>query len=464
MPIVLINFTFPHISARIITKLYSEEDDAMFEKTTENLIDFIQKSPSCYHVAENFVLMLQEHNFRKLSEFQPWKLEEGGQYFVVRGDSSLIAFKIPKKDFNNFQIIASHSDSPSFKIKEKEELSVDGHYIELNTEKYGGMLCAPWFDRPLSVAGKAVVRCSNTFETRLVNIDRDLVMMPNVAIHMNRQANDGYVYHAQKDMIPLFGDETAKGMFRKMIAKQIDAKEEDILGADLFLYNRMPGTIWGANREYFSSTKLDNLQCAYASMIAFLNSGNPDSVSVCCIFDNEEVGSTTKQGADSTLLLDTLQRINSCLTRNPEEYKIAIASSFMLSADNAHAVHPHHLDKADPTNRPYMNHGPVIKYNANQKYTTDSISGAIFKAICDNAGVPCQTYVNHSDLPGGSTLGSIANTHVSLNTVDIGLAQLAMHSPYETAGVKDTWYMITAMREFYNTHIKRECNGSYQFS
>ena len=204
----------------------------MFEKTTENLINFIQKSPSCYHVAENFVLMLQEHNFRKLSEFQPWKLEEGGQYFVVRGDSSLIAFKIPKKDFNNFQIIASHSDSPSFKIKEKEELSVDGHYIELNTEKYGGMLCAPWFDRPLSVAGKAVVRCSNTFETRLVNIDRDLVMMPNVAIHMNRQANDGYVYHAQKDMIPLFGDETAKGMFRKMIAKQIDAKEEDYLKSE----------------------------------------------------------------------------------------------------------------------------------------------------------------------------------------------------------------------------------------
>ena len=434
----------------------------MFETATQNLIDFIARSPSCYHVIENFRTMLIENGFTELSETKSWNLTEGGQYFVVRADSSLIAFKIPTCDFNNFQITASHSDSPSFKIKEKEELLVDGHYVELNTEKYGGMMCAPWFDRPLSIAGKAVVRSGNSFETKLVNIDRDLVMIPNVAIHMNRQVNDGYTYHAQKDMIPLFGDETAKGTFLKLVAETISAEEKDILGTDLFLYNRMPGTIWGAHREFFSSTKLDDLQCAYTSMTGFLEGGNPESVTVCCIFDNEEVGSSTKQGADSTFLSDTLERINGCLNRTPEQYKMAVASSFMISADNAHAVHPHHMDKADPTNRPHMNHGPVIKYNANQKYTTDSVSAAIFKGICEKAQVPCQTFANHSDQPGGSTLGNIANAHVSLNTVDIGLAQLAMHSPYETAGTKDTWYMIRVLKEFYSTHIASEGAGRYE--
>ena len=434
----------------------------MFETATQNLIDFIARSPSCYHVIENFRTMLIENGFTELSETKSWNLTEGGQYFVVRADSSLIAFKIPTCDFNNFQITASHSDSPSFKIKEKEELLVDGHYVELNTEKYGGMMCAPWFDRPLSIAGKAVVRSGNSFETKLVNIDRDLVMIPNVAIHMNRQVNDGYTYHAQKDMIPLFGDETAKGTFLKLVAETIGAEEKDILGTDLFLYNRMPGTIWGAHREFFSSTKLDDLQCAYTSMTGFLEGGNPESVTVCCIFDNEEVGSSTKQGADSTFLSDTLERINGCLNRTPEQYKMAVASSFMISADNAHAIHPHHMDKADPTNRPHMNHGPVIKYNANQKYTTDSVSAAIFKGICEKAQVPCQTFANHSDQPGGSTLGNIANAHVSLNTVDIGLAQLAMYSPYETAGTKDTWYMIRVLKEFYSTHIASQGAGRYE--
>ena len=231
---------------------------------------------------------------------------------------------------------------------------------------------------------------------------------------------------------------------------------------DLFLYNRTPASIWGAHREFFSSPRLDDLQCAYACMNGFLQGDNRKSVSVCCVFDNEEVGSTTKQGADSTFLQDVLERICSCLGRSQEEYKMAVASSFMLSADNAHAVHPHHLDKADPTNRPYLNHGPVIKFNANQKYTTDSVSAALFKGICQKAQVPFQTYVNHSDLPGGSTLGNIANTHVSMNTVDIGLPQLAMHSPYETAGVKDTWYLIQAAKAFYSTHIRQRQDGSYE--
>lgn len=433
----------------------------MFETTTQNLIDFIAKCPSCYHAIQNFRELLTDHGFTELLESQSWELKENGTYFVVRADSSIIAFKVPSGDFANFQIVASHSDSPSFKIKENEELLVDGHYVELNAEKYGGMLCAPWFDRPLSVAGRAIVKNGNALETRLVNIDRDLVMIPNVAIHMNRQINDGYTYHAQKDMIPLFGDETAKGTFMNMIAENVNAKKAEVLGTDLFLYNRVPGTIWGANREFFSSTRLDDLQCAYTSMMAFLESGNADTVSVCCVFDNEEVGSSTKQGADSTFLSDILERINSCMGRTGEQYKMAVASSFMISADNAHAVHPHHMDKADPTNRPHMNHGPVIKFNANQKYTTDAISAAIFKSICEKAEVPYQTFANHSDQPGGSTLGNIANAHVSLNTVDIGLAQLAMHSPYETAGTKDTWYMIQVLKEFYNTHIFTTGSGIY---
>lgn len=441
-----------------------ERIDIMFETVTQNLIDFIAKSPSCYHVIQNFRTMLLEHGFTELLESQPWKLEAQKNYFVVRADASILAFQIPSAHFKNFQIVSSHSDSPSFKIKEKEELLVDGHYVELNAEKYGGMLCAPWFDRPLSIAGRAIVKNGTALETRLINIDRDLVMIPNVAIHMNRQINDGYSYHAQKDMIPLFGEEIAKGTFLQMVAENAAVPQEDLLATDLFLYNRVPGTIWGANREFFSSTKLDDLQCAYTSMIAFLESGNKDSVSVCCVFDNEEVGSSTKQGADSTFLSDTLERINSCLGRSSEQYKMAIASSFMISADNAHAVHPHHMDKADPTNRPYMNHGPVIKFNANQKYTTDAISAAIFKQLCERAEIPYQTFANHSDQPGGSTLGNISNAHVSLNTVDIGLAQLAMHSPYETAGTKDSWYMIQVLKEFYNTHIGTAGNGTYSFT
>ncbi|MDD3794579.1 MAG: M18 family aminopeptidase [Lachnospiraceae bacterium] len=434
----------------------------MYEKLTRELMDFIKRSPSCYHVIDNIRTMLTEHGFEELEETQNWKLQAGGSYFVVRSDSTMIAFKIPKNEFERFQIVASHSDSPSFKIKENEEMLVDGHYVELNTEKYGGMICAPWFDRPLSVAGRVIVRTADgQLQAKLVDLDRDLVMIVNAAIHMNRKVNEGYTYQAQKDMIPLFGDETAKGKFLPMIASAAEAEKEDILGTDLFLYNRVDGTIWGADREYFSSTKLDDLQCAYTSVRALLEGGEGSSVQVCCIFDNEEVGSSTKQGAASTMLSDTLERINECFGRSREQYQRAVAGSFMLSADNAHAVHPNHLDKADPTNRPYMNHGVVIKYNANQKYTTDAVSAAIFKEICRRADVPYQTFANHSDIPGGSTLGNISNNQVSLNTVDIGLAQLAMHSPYETAGVRDTWYLLQAIKAFYDTKIVK-CGGGYE--
>mgnify|MGYP002798619047 CR=1 FL=1 len=437
----------------------SQETWERSRQTTRELLRFIEETPSVFHVIRRFEELLRGHGFEGLPETSPWHLKKGGKYFVTRNGSSLIAFSVPQQDFTNFQISAAHSDSPSFKIKERPELAVGGHYVELNTERYGGMIFAPWFDRPLSVAGRAVVKQSGRLETRLVHIDRDLVMLPNLAIHMDNHINSGYEYHPQKDLIPIFGDERSQGMFSRLIARAADAKESDLLASDLFLYCRTPGSIWGANQEYFSSPRLDDMQSAYAIMQGFLAGGNPRSVSVCCIFDNEEVGSLTKQGADSTMLSDVLERINFSLGRSPEEYRTAVAASFMVSADNAHALHPNHMDKADPVNRPFLNGGPVIKFNANQKYTTDAVSAAIFRELCRRSEVPCQSYANHSDIAGGSTLGNLSNAHVSLNTVDIGLPQLAMHSPYETAGVMDAWYLIRVMKEFYASHLQPAGEG-----
>jgi aspartyl aminopeptidase len=358
--------------------------------------------------------------------------------------------------------MSSHSDSPVFKIKANAEIEVDKKYIKLNVEKYGGMICAPWLDRPLSAAGRVVVRTADGIETRLINIDRDLMIIPNLAIHMNREVNDGYTFNAQKDMLPLIGDMDAKGGFMKLVAETAGVEPDDILDTDLYLYNRMKGTILGLNGEFISSGRLDDLQCAFASLKGFLAAQPKDSVAVHCVLDNEEVGSGTKQGAASTFLKDVLRRINDSLGRSEEEYLMALASSFMVSADNAHSVHPNQPDKADPTNRPYMNGGIVIKYSANQKYTTDAVSGAIFRTICEKAGVPYQTFTNRSDMLGGSTLGNISNTQVALNTVDIGLPQLAMHSCYETAGCKDTAYLAEAAKVLYSSSVKGSGNGTYK--
>lgn len=434
----------------------------MFKKVSKELLGFIEKSYSNFHVIYNMKEELNQHGFTELLEGEKWNLKEGGKYYVSRNETSLIAFQIPKKDFAGFQIMASHSDFPTFKLKENAEMSVENQYIKLNVEKYGGMLCAPWFDRPLSVAGRLLVKKDGKIVTKLVHVDRDLVMIPNLAIHMNREVNDGYKYNPQVDMLPLFGGKDAKGSLMKIIAESAGVKEEEILGNDLYLYNRMPGTIWGAEEEFISSSKLDDTQCAFVSMKAFLESENPNSVMVHCVLDNEEVGSGTKQGAASTFLKDVLQRINRGMGRDEEEYLCALASSFMLSADNAHAVHPNHADKTDPTNRPYLNGGVVIKYNANQMYTTDAVSAAIFKEICEKAEVPYQTFVNRSDMRGGSTLGNISNSQVALNTVDIGIPQLAMHSSYETCGVKDTYYMMEAAKEFYRCTVIHEGSGRYR--
>lgn len=422
----------------------------MYNEISKQLIEFIDKSPTCFHAVKTMSDILKKEGFTELREDQKWHIEKGGRYFVARNGSSLIAFTIPEQDMKGMRIMASHSDSPTFKIKEDPEMEADGHYIKLNVERYGGMICAPWFDRPLSVAGRVIVRnssgnsASGALRTVLVNVDRDLLMIPNLAIHMNREVNDGYKYNAQKDMLPLYGDITAKDTFMKVIADAAGTAPEDILGHDLFLYNRQSASIWGASGEFLSSGRLDDLQCAFSSLKGFLAGEKKEYMAVHCVLDNEEVGSGTKQGAASTFLYDTLTRAHESLGLTREDYLIHLADSFMVSADNAHAVHPNHTDKADPVNRPYLNGGIVIKFNASQKYCTDGVSAAMFREICQRADVPVQTFVNRSDMAGGSTLGNISNTQVALNTVDIGLPQLAMHSPYETAGIKDTEYLVRA--------------------
>ena len=425
----------------------------------KELISFIESSPTCFHAVDTAVKMLE--GYTELKERDVWKLVPGGKYYVTRNRSSLIAFTLPEGPVKAFQMVSSHTDSPTFKVKENYEITVRNKYVQLDTERYGGMMMSTWFDRPLSVAGRVIVRTEKGVRTVLVNLDKDTVMIPNVAIHMNRQVNDGYKYNPATDMFPLWGTIESKGTFMTRIAEAAGVEEKDIIGHDLFLYNRMPGRIWGDREEFVSIGRLDDLECVFSSLKAFVCAKQGEHANVCAIFDNEESGSSTKQGANSTFLSDVLRRIMMALGQTEEEYMAALASSFMLSADNAHATHPNHPEYADPINLAYMNEGIVIKFNASQKYTTDGVSEAVFHKICDEAGVPVQHFANRSDLPGGSTLGNISTAHVSVNTLDIGLAQFAMHSSYETAGTKDVEYMVKGMQAFYETEINCVADGDY---
>ena len=425
----------------------------------QKLIDFIKKSPTGFHAIDTIVRELE--GFEPLQESENWRLQPGGKYYVTRNRSSIIAFTLPKAPFKAFQLIASHSDSPTFKIKENAEIA-KGKYVQLDTERYGGMIMSSWFDRPLSVAGRVLARTEKGIKTILVDLGKDLLIIPNVAIHMNREINNGYKYNAAVDTFPLWGSDETKDTFKDEVAKAAGVAPEDILGADLFLYNRMEGRVWGVKDEYVSAPRLDDIECAFASVEALKAAGDSHHANVCCVFDNEEVGSTTKQGADSSFLYDVLRRILLSLGRGEEDYYKALAASFMLSADNAHAVHPNHPEYSDPVNQTQMNGGIVVKFNANQKYTTDGVSEAVFHQICQKANVPVQHYANRSDLPGGGTLGNISGSHVSINTLDIGLAQLAMHSCYETAGTKDIDYMIDGMKAFYETDIECAGDGEYK--
>ena len=419
-------------------------------KSVSNLIDFINSSQSAFQTVDTIKSILDKEHFVELSENKAFNIHEHGKYYVIRNSSSIIAFTVGGLNKYAFKITASHSDSPSFKLKENAELKVRDKYMKLNTEGYGGMLLAPWFDRPLSIAGRLMINKNGKISEKHVAIDRDLVLIPNLAIHMNRKANEGIAYNKQIDMLPLFGGEECKaGDLKALIAKEAGVSETDIIGSDLYLYNRTAPSVWGANSEFFSAPRIDDLECVYTTLEAFISARKSSGVNVFACFDNEEVGSSTLQGAGSTFLLDILKRINLSLNKTEEEYYCAIADSFMLSCDNAHAVHPNHPEKTDETNAVYMNGGIVIKSNANQKYTSDAASIARFKLICDKAKVPYQYFANRSDEAGGSTLGNIAMSQVSMHAIDIGLAQLAMHSPYETAGTKDIEYMIKACKTFY---------------
>lgn len=427
------------------------------EKNIQETLNFLEKSVSSFHAVDNLKKLLKENGYIELQEHQLYSLEKGKKYFTTRNDTSIIAFDIGE-NLNNlsFNIVASHTDSPTFKVKPNHDLK-NQSYLRLSTEGYGGMLCSPWLDRPLSVAGRVILKTDEGIKSQLINIDRNLLIIPNVAIHFNRQANSGYNFSLATDMIPLLST-NSNLTFKSLLAKELNVDENDIISHDLYLYNREKPTLLGMENELICSSKIDNLECAFTSTMALINSKSKNHINIMCAFDNEEVGSLTRQGADSTFLEDTLSRISSSLGYSKEEYLKAIATSFLVSADNAHAIHPNHPEYSDGLNYPEMNKGIVIKFNAAQSYTSDGISCGIFKTICERANVPTQFFTNRADLRGGGTLGNLSCAHVSIMSVDIGLAQLAMHSSYECAGSKDINYMIDGLKEFYQTDITVDGN------
>ena len=420
----------------------------MSKAYAKEILNLIDKSPTAYHVIANAKDILDAAGYTGLRENEVWKLEAGGKYYVTRNDSSLIAFAVPKPDYKGFRIIASHSDSPCPKLKEDLESRKDG-YVRLDVEKYGGMLLAPWFDRPLSVAGRILVRDGEGIKSVLVDLDKDVAVIPSLAIHMNREANKGYSYSFQKDMLPIVGTTSGEKTVMSMVADAAGVEVKDIIGQDLFMYIREKGTVWGCDDEFIGSSRLDDQECVWCTLSGFTEVQSSEYVNMLCIFDNEEVGSRTKQGADSDFLANLIDRINDNLGRSREEYYTAYANSFMISADNAHALHPAHKEKYDPVQSPKMNEGIVLKLSARQSYTTDGISAAFVRKLCEDSNIPYQVFVNHSDEPGGSTLGNISNSHVSVNTADIGLPQLAMHSSYEVAGIKDIEYLREFAKAYY---------------
>ena len=433
------------------------------KRINEKLMSFLDASPNAWFAAANMARELEEAGFSRLEESGEWKLEPGRGYYVTRNGSALIAFRLPEGGLPaGYNILASHADSPCFRVKTEPEVVTPEGLVKLNIEGYGGMLASTWFDRPLTVAGRAAVRTGNGVETRLVYVDRDLLIIPSLAIHMNRKANENASYNLQEDMLPLLADASyAPGGLMRLVADAAGADADDVLDCDLMLCTRDRAVSLGMNGEFIASGRLDDLQCAYASLTGLLEARPSGSAAVHCVFDNEEVGSGTKQGAASGFLSDTLRRVNAALGGGETDFLRAAASSFMVSADNAHAVHPNHPEKADPTNRPRLNGGIVVKFSANQKYTTDALSAAIFRELCRRAGVPTQTFHNRSDTAGGSTLGNISSSQLAVCCVDVGLPQLAMHSAYETAGARDTAFLAAAARQLFSSAISSSRDGSF---
>ena len=431
--------------------------------TVQKLFRFLDESPTCYHAAANAKAALTAAGAVELRESEQWKLEKGTLYVVERGDSALVAFRVPEGPFHGFLMAAAHSDSPTFKVRETAEAASAGNTLRLSVEPYGGGVWRGWLDRPLSVAGRVVIRQGDRLVSRLVNIDRDLLVIPGVAIHMDRSVNKGAELNSAVDLLPLLGRGKEPGAFRKLIAEAAGVREEHLLSTELFLYPRTKAVQTGLNGEFIVSPRLDDLQCVFGCLEGFLAAKPGGSLPVLAVFNNEEVGSNTRQGAESTFLTDVLERIAHGCGLDSEAWKAAVANSFMVSADNAHAIHPAHPEYADKGEYPVLGGGIVIKYNANQRYTTDAVSGAVFQTICQEAGVPVQRYSNRADLPGGSTLGNISTAHLSVPTVDIGLPQLAMHSVCETAGAADTEHLVKAMTAYFSRDFHRDRDGGIVF-
>lgn len=430
----------------------------MQKELAQNLIDFTYESPTAFHAVENLKNTLNEKGFIHLKEEDRWELKKEGKYYITKNDSALIAFVVGTGDVaeHGFKLIGAHTDAPTFRIKPNPEMVAENTYVKLNTEVYGGPILNTWFDRPLSVAGRVMLRGENPLNpvTRLVNINKPILIIPNLAIHMNRDVNNGVALNRQKDVLPMIGlvNETLEKdkYLLNTIAKELNVEACEILDFDLFLYEYEKGCIMGLSEEFISTPRLDDLSMVHAGIKALLDSKVTKGTNVMVCFDNEEVGSTTKQGADSNLLAHLLERIVLNLGGDKEDYFRALTKSFMISADLAHAVHPNSPEKHDPINKPVINKGPVIKVSANQKYTSDGESVAVYVAICEKAGVPYQKFVNRSDAAGGSTIGPINSSHLHIRSVDMGSPILAMHSVRELGGVMDHYYTTKSFEEFFN--------------
>ena len=421
----------------------------------QDLQNFLGNAHSVFHATALIVEKLENAGYKRLKETNEWTLIPGGKYYVTRNDSAVIAFRVPVGAPKGFLFSASHTDRPCFKVKENG-VQVNS-YTRLMVERYGGVILSTWMDRPLSVAGRVMVETENGVQSKLVDFDRDLLLMPNVAPHWTR-SNPGYQWNVAVDNIPLLGSKEAADKFWAELEELAGGK---VVGHDLYLYIRQKSSVWGLENEFFSAAAIDDLECAWGCTRGFLDAKATNNIPVLCVFDNEEVGSGSYQGAAADFLQSATIRICEALDL---DVRRMMPKSFMVSADNGHATHPNHPEYADAANTCIINGGVVVKFQAEQRYTTDGLSAAVFRKICKNAGVPVQNYCNRADMAGGSTLGRVSVSQVAVPSVDIGMAQLAMHSCYETAGVQDAGYLADAMAAYYGAELDFDGEGNWQIA
>ncbi len=429
-------------------------------KNVDSLINFLKNSPSPFHVVDHTANILKNNGFERLDIKENWMIENNKKYFVTKNDSALIAFKTGNKNNINdgFKIIGAHTDSPAIKIKPQPEFKGEENYLKLNTEVYGGPILNTWFDRPLTIAGRVSIIEDESLKNVNINFEDPLMIIPNLAIHLNRKVNDGQKIDNQKDLIPIMKvleeDEDVENYLMDLIAKRLNVKSSEIMDFDLYLRDTEDPIILGSNKEFLNSGLIDDLGMAHAGLQALLNNKTA-GFKLLVLFDNEEIGSNTGEGADSPLLSNLLERIVYGMNKNRADFLQMIENTFMVSADMAHAVHPNHSKKHDPTNKPVINKGPVVKISSNRRYTTDSYTGGYIKKLCKENNIPYQNFVNNSNERGGSTIGPINLRHLGVRSVDIGNPVLSMHSIRELYGLKDHELMIKLLTAFFNESQER---------